>query len=67
MAAKTMSRFKLNDRVLIAAPISSIDAKYNGELGYITGFVQDWFVVVKINGKELRFRPDDLKICFSRS
>jgi len=63
MITTAMSKFKLNDRVLIAASVSSIDAKYNGQYGRVTGFVQDWFVVVSINGTELRFRPDELKVC----
>jgi hypothetical protein len=63
MTTTPISKFKVNDRVLIAVPENSIAAKHNGRVGRITGFVQDWFVMVNINGEGLRFRPDELKIC----
>jgi len=63
MATRSPSKLKVNDRVLIAARVNSIDAKHNGKVGRITGFVQDWFVIVSIDGEVLRLRPDELKIC----
>jgi hypothetical protein len=56
-------KFKINDRVMIAASADSADAKYNGEIGHVTRLVQDWFVETKVNGKVLRFKPSDLKLC----
>ncbi|MEJ1958126.1 MAG: hypothetical protein WDM70_00585 [Nitrosomonadales bacterium] len=61
MATKPRTKFKINDRVLIAAPDNSLAAKHNGQVGRITGFVQDWLVMVSVNGEALRFRPDELK------
>ena len=66
MATKLISKFKVNDRVLVSAPANSLPAKHNGQTGRITGFVEDYLVIVYINGESLRFRPDELKICFNK-
>jgi hypothetical protein len=63
MATKSISEIRVNEQVLIAAPVDSIDAKHNGKVGRITGFVRDWFVIVNLNGEEFRFLPDELMIC----
>jgi len=63
MTFSPFPQFKINDRVLIAAHLDSIDAIHNGQVGRIIGFVHDWLVIVDIDGKELRFRPDELKSC----
>jgi hypothetical protein len=60
MATKSIFKLKINDHVLIDAPEDSIGAKYNDQVGRVTGFVHDWFVVVNIKGEVLRFRPDEL-------
>ena len=63
MVTKPVPKLKLNDRVLVSAPMDSLDAKHNGKIGRITGFVQDWFVVVSIDGLVLRLRPDQVRVC----
>jgi hypothetical protein len=63
MATKSISKIRINDQVLIAASMDSIDAKHNGKVGRITGFVRDWFVIVKVNGEDLRLHPQALMIC----
>ena len=61
-----VAKFRLtareNDRVLVDAPPESLAGKYNGEDGFITGFLSDDWVLASINGTEIRFRPDELKI-----
>jgi len=64
--AEEVAKFRLttreNDRVLVDAPPESMAAKYNGEDGVVTGFLSDDWVLASINGTELRFRPDELRM-----
>lgn len=64
--ANEVAKFRLtcreNDRVLVDAPANSMAAPYNGQGGHITGFLCDDWILASINGTELRFRPDELKI-----
>ena len=64
--AEEVAKFRLiareNDRVLVDAPPESMAFKYNGEDGIVTGFLSDDWVLASINGAEIRFRPDELKV-----
>ena len=62
MATNAIGKYKVDDRVLINAPESSLSAKHNGQVGRVTGFVEDYLVRVNINGEALRFRPDELRL-----
>jgi hypothetical protein len=66
MDTNLKSQFRINDYVFIAAKESSLDACHNGQVGRITGFVDDWFVVVSVNGHSLRLLPGELRICPQR-
>ncbi len=64
--AEEVAKFRLtcreNDRVLVDAPEGSMAAAYNGQDGHVTGFLSDDWILASINGTELRFRPDELKL-----
>jgi len=66
MAMNLISKFTLSDRVLIAAPENSLRAKHNGQVGTVTGFIENYLVKVNINGETLHFRPDELTTCFKK-
>ena len=66
MATNAIGKYKVDDRVLIQAPDSSLASKHNGQVGRVTGFVEDYLVRVDVNGQALRFRPEDLRPYFKK-
>lgn len=64
--ASEVAKFQItgreNDRVMVDAPANSMAAPYNGQDGHIAGFLSDGWILAAINGTELRFRPDELKM-----
>lgn len=63
MDSGTKCRLEISNRVLITAPADSSGSKHNGKVGRISGFVRNWFVLVRINDEDYRFYPTDLTIC----